>query len=314
MKKITYIIILISFSNLKAQTKCDTNLLLKNFLYSQFGGRPIDYKNLEYKDYIKCSGIDTVNKLLLYIVGLEWQYKYYKHKVEKDKWQRADFMNEAKRLSKKDTSKIIDLADSLLDISIKKDITRYLGYQVSPFNIRLCGYLNLKESIPILQKALTLPKRYDTEVVKLTLSKLGDTITERNYFNDMLAKKDFNFNDFFGKYSKDNLTYINTQNAYYMYSKKLLVKDVLLDGEPGDYFKRQLRNEILTFLVQNIKNEELTNIAYSYYKKYNLIFYKMFPLKKNIDFNSTEKMISDKDIKVIMSWFEKNKGHYIITQ
>ncbi|MFO0321681.1 MAG: hypothetical protein ACK504_04545 [Bacteroidota bacterium] len=301
-------IVLISIS-IKSQNKCDTNVLLKNLINKQFGADVINFKYLEYKDYSRCQSIDTVNKLLLDLVGIKWKYEYYRHDIENGFWKKTDFKDKAIGIAKKDTIKIKEIIDSLFKVNRNEAINSILlKYQVSYFNIRLCGYLNLKESIPILQKALTLPKRYDIEVVKLTLAKLGDTIVEQNYFNDMLTKKDFNFNDFFGKYSPKNIAYINTQNAYYMYSKKLLVKDVLLDGEPGDYLKRQLRNEILNFLVTKVKNKDLAQLTLDLHKKYKSIIYDVLP--NLIDFTITQTMVSDKDMKKIINWFEKNKGKY----
>ena len=296
---------------------CDTNKYLKDIIYRQFGGSPLDYKYIEIQNYKNCINVDTLKKLILDLVADKRKIEYVAHILKAEYWKRESFYNQIKGCAK-DTLCRNRKADSLALIKNKAIAIDNLNWNVSDFLIELCEFYKIKESIPILKDALVKPKpnHYDKqtiEMIKLALCRLGDSLYVKRYITKLDTMK----------YGFDNLSsndrysiyyigyYVDRQEGYYLLSKKLISKEYRMDSE--EEYKEYFRNHLLEDLCLKVKNPEFIDLAYNLYKKYNPEMYELLKSKKSISFRYKCKIISDKEIKIIIDWFKKNKGKYIFS-
>lgn len=309
MKNLIVIFTFIFFLNKNiAQTQCDTIKLVRDLYYYQFGGEPVGYLNSNINNYLKCGQLDSVKKTLLSLMKREWKDKILLNYIS-SYILKQNYVAEAKKYSK-DSLGVRLITDSLYQIALAKELIKEKEkIKINNFLIMLCGYLNLRESIPIIKNALDIPKKYESNILLQTLTKLGDKKSEILLCNSIVAEKNIN------KIRQMDvmLEYVRTNNIIYSYSS--FFKNNTSINVFSDDMGYPVSNLILINLYKYVKNEDFLKYVRNEIISKSISYIEM---KKIINGIKPETallevdMIDKKHIIYLKSWFEKNKLKYII--
>lgn len=296
MKKILLALLLLHTIEIKAQEKpnCDTVGLMNDLLLRQFGQ---DYCKYTIHDYKCAQKSDTLKKLVLRLLKKQWYKSDYMPYIKKRINNYTSYINaEALNIIKKDTSRYIQVRDSLEYEELKNIQERLLKSNIRGVIIQLAGYLYYKESISVLKKLLNTPNLDPQYIyhIQLSLARLGDTESE-NIIIKFTPEDTANGVNMGNK--ELDIYFIRSQKGYYKLSKLLNSTKEEYPLSEGDY-KEKISWGLLRRLKASIINRDFQDY---FNQKY-----------KNKDIGSPD--IDDKDIRFAIQWFEKNKGKYIIKE
>ncbi len=308
MKKILLICSIFIRTLANSQSGCDTSAILQDLIYREFSGSQLNYKFLDTENYLRCKNVDTLNKLIVFVLNLGSKEEYFNASVLQY-IKRQNYYQQAVKLNRKDSSNITRLMDSLYNQAFKTEVIKQKS-QISftSFTLKLAGYLNLKESIPVLKNTLNKNVNYDLDVLNQTLAKLGDSSAENVICNNLKTEKNLEkIRDY-----RSVLDYVLTQKIIYTYALFLRNNNkVSYYSDDTDY---PINTIVLVELYRYVKNQQFKDYILKEiieksrtYKEYKIMDKNLTPEKCHL----SNKMINKNHIKFMMNWFEKNKGKYI---
>lgn len=292
--------LLVFFSiNLFSQRECidlptsrELLVILKNRPFSE-----IDFDHLLLNK--KCNVNDTLKKRLVHLVKWQWTKTEINHYVSeslKENYDGFEIESNAKNISKGNNAAYIKAVDSLVRFW-KQYILRHMNendafFVSSQIVLSVC-YLDMKETIPLLQKARTDSLHYDRDIVELGLARLGDktsqarVLAKNKYTANLDGREWLNAN--METFSK--LIFMASQQSVYQIHEWLDPSKTFNPLSEGDS-KEKCSVRVLGSLFSIIKNKDFQDLV------------KAFP--------ESASAVTDAIVYAFKQWLIKNKGSYII--
>ncbi len=263
------IMTLLGCNILQAQSAC-LNLPTPVQIVKLLSKRPVtDIELCQFK--IGCNVTTAVKKRLLHLVSGTWT-----------RTEINQYLDAAGEAVKHDS------------IARQLFITTLYRQPVDNSLIRLVALLNMKEALPVLQKALTdTMQRYNIETVELALARLGNQQMESKIVKDCQPNTAIDFDewmqDFEIKFTK--LFFINTQRSIYQVG-------AFLDTTKSYVYTDGRKNGKSAYKVIQLMNDFILNPEFHL-------------LTKGMDISGL-KRVDNTFVLRCKNWLTANKGRYRI--
>lgn len=302
LRVITMMLLTMHFAvYLKAQDNCDRLKTAKELL-QKMATRQV---SVSFQDFsLKCNVNEAIKNRVLYLLDWQWSQSEIDsnlNTININRYKQWFNYDEKVKVIQRGEDTLHDMAidsvNKLMRLDQIAQMKKNKYFFVSENLVLAAGYINLREAIPILRKALLDSEHYNTQSIELALSRMGDKTLQEKIIKRCAYKPEINgkeWVDYYRNIIARNLIFMSTQESIFKLNEWLDTIKIYNPLSNGDRYSKSA-----IVVIRDLKKIILNPTFQQAMMR--------FP-------NSIAGFQDNDFILFCKSWLIKNKGSYIINR